>query len=77
MLFNPKAWLHGLISAFITGSTSAITAAIVKPEAFNFGAGFHDMLKLAGVAGFVGACAYLKNSPLPAIKEDSQNKSNP
>jgi hypothetical protein len=74
MWLNPKAWAHGLVSAFITGSTTAITASIVKPEAFNLGAGFHDLLKLAVVAGIVGAAAYLKNSPLPAIKEDIESK---
>jgi hypothetical protein len=75
-MLKPKLWLHGLISAFVTGATSAITAAIVKPEAFNLGAGFHDILKLAGVAGFVGACAYLKQSPLPQIDE-TETKTEP
>jgi hypothetical protein len=74
MLLNPKAWIHGLISAFITGSTSAISASMIKPEAFNFGAGFHDMLKLAAVAGIMGAAAYLKSSPLPAIKADIESQ---
>jgi hypothetical protein len=32
------------------------------------------LLKLAVVAGIVGAAAYLKNSPLPAIKDDIEAK---
>jgi hypothetical protein len=69
MLTNWKAWLHGVASAFITGGATAFSASLIKPETFNLGAGFHDLLKLALASGLIGASAYLKNSPLPAIKE--------
>lgn len=78
MLLNPQVWLHGLISAFITGGANAIAASYIKPEVFNFSAGLHDMTKLAVVSGILGAVAYLKTSPLPKIKEDIESKqSNP
>lgn len=74
MLLNPKVWLYGLVSAIITGSAHAIVGAVVKPEVFNFGAGLHDLLKLACGAGIVGASTYLMKSPLPAIKADIESQ---
>jgi hypothetical protein len=70
MLTNWKFWLHGLLSAFITGAASAACSVVIKPDVFNFGAGLHDLLKMAACAGIVGAFAYLKQSPLPAIQAD-------
>lgn len=69
MLFNLEAWTHGLVSAFITGAASALGAAVIKPEDFNFQTGFHNLLLMAGWSGVIGAAAYLKSSPLPAIKD--------
>ncbi len=70
MLLNWKFWLHGLGSAFITGAATSFAAAFIKPDTFNIASGFHDLLKLALVSGVVGAAAYLKSSPLPAIQQE-------
>jgi hypothetical protein len=69
MFSSPLAWLHGLLSAFITGGASAAAAMVIKPDAFNFGAGLNDLGKMFVVSGIIGALAYLKASPLPAIKQ--------
>ena len=71
-----KAWLHGLVAAFIGGGASAVTAGIVapaiNPQAFNFGAQLTPLIELCGflflVNGGLSAFAYLSKSPLPEDK---------
>jgi hypothetical protein len=67
-------WLHGLAAVFIGGAANSIAAAIIKPEAFNFGAQWRDTLMLALVSGGICAIAYLAKSPVPPIPEIPINK---
>lgn len=55
-------WLYGLLSAVIGGSTTAIAAKMVLPNAI---VDFNDMWKLALTSGLINAAFFLKQSPLP------------
>jgi hypothetical protein len=69
MILRWETWLHGLGSAAIGGAATALGAIVVKPEVFNLGKGLSDLLEMAAVGGLIAAASYLKQSPLPAIKE--------
>lgn len=71
-LKNPSIWLHGLISAFISGTAVSIGCLIAEPATFNLEKGLVVTLKVALVSGIVSAAAYLKQSPLPPIIEDEK-----
>lgn len=67
---NLKAWLHGLVAAFISGGANGITVMIVDPTQFNLfqgGAAKLGMVMLVGA--IVGAALFLKQSPLPPERE--------
>jgi hypothetical protein len=64
-LGNWKAWIAGIWRAFITGSTGAIIAAVVKPEAFNFGSQLKPLVTLALGCGVYRLLEYLHDHPLP------------
>lgn len=57
-------WFKGLVSAFVTGSASALSAYLVDPSHFNLNSGFKALLTVGVTGGVVGALAYLKQSPL-------------
>ena len=61
-------WLHGLGAAAITGGASALTAGMIDPETFNLQTGWKNVGMLAAVNAVLGAAAYLKQSPLPPVK---------
>lgn len=69
---NWRAWLKGLLSAVISGPSSAIAAwlalNVVKPELMKAMA-IRDTLQLMGIialfAGIAALVNYLKDSPLP------------
>lgn len=67
-----ETWAHGLGSAFIGGSATAITVIIVDPLQFNIHAGLKNLLTAALVSGVVNAAFYLKKSPLPG--DNNENK---
>jgi hypothetical protein len=69
-LKNPWAWLHGLISAGVGGSATAISTIIVAPETFNFKEGLAKLGTVAAVSAIVSVAMYLKQSPLPPIVEE-------
>lgn len=77
MFSNPSVWLHGLISAFITGAVGAFGGVVIAPETFNLQEGLTKLWQLAAWAGISGAFTYLKTSPLPAIKQAIEDKKNP
>ncbi len=70
-----KHWLHGLLAAIITGGAGAVTATfsaiLIDPAKFHLGdpAGVSSCFKMLGacfaINGFIGMCAYLKQSPIP------------
>lgn len=68
-----KAWIHGLIAGVVSGGASGVTngtvASMIAPETFNIHAGLWKLIGLLLatflVQGFMGAMAYLKQSPLP------------
>lgn len=73
MHLNWGLWFYGLISGFIGGGASAVTASVVLPaldaKDFNFSGGLHRMLvamvSFFLVHGTLVAMAYLAKSPLP------------
>lgn len=65
---NWKPWLHGLISAFIGGGASTVSAMVIAPDRFNLGDGFENMMQLWAASGITSAALYLKQSPLPKIE---------
>ena len=75
MSTNTQTWLRGLGAAFIVGGAGAITSAQVAmgiaPNTFNYSTGFGNLAKMAAITfmvqGALGAFAYLKQSPLPAL----------
>jgi hypothetical protein len=63
---NTKAWIKGIISALITGFTTAITTLVVAPETFNATPeGIKKTLIVATVSSALSVANYLKASPLP------------
>ena len=65
-----KIWLHGLAAAAISAFASAASGAIALPTVFTFDKmGFINMAKLATVPALLAVFAYLKSSPVPALKD--------
>lgn len=68
-----RLWIQGIISALITGFTTAITTIIVVPEAFNATPeGIKKTLIVAGVSAALSVANFLKQSPIP--KDDGPPK---
>lgn len=69
-----SVWLSSIVSAFIGGGASAISAGFVvslrdpKDYAFGSWSSFQLMLSVFGVSGFISVCMYLKQSPWPTVK---------
>lgn len=66
-----QTWLYGLLSGFIGGGASAVTAWAGMAGAKGIGLDVHVLnWEEAGIvmltSGFVSAMAYLSKSPLPA-----------
>jgi len=67
---NPTVilWIKGIISAAITGFTTAVTTLIVAPDQFNAtSSGIKKTLVVAGVSAALSVANYLKASPLPPV----------
>ena len=70
-------WAYGLVSGFIGGGAGSIGSGvggiITDPEHFNPANGFRHLFVLMGVSflfsGIITAAAYLKQSPLPQMRE--------
>lgn len=68
-------WAYGLISGFISGGSSAVTSGFVvssyDQDHFKFGssASLHLMGWVFVVAGLLSAFAFLRNKPLPSVKQ--------
>lgn len=73
MWLNWEVWVHGLVGAFLGGGASAVLGMGIKPEVFNFGSGLHDLGKLFLGSGLINACLYLKQSPVPAIRQKMED----
>ena len=67
MSANVRAWLHGLLSAFIGSAASSTAAIFVAPQTFNIYTivGWKHIGVMALVAGMASVATYLKQSPLP------------
>jgi hypothetical protein len=67
---NIKVWLHGLAAAGISAFASAASGAIALPSVFTFNSnGFINMAKMATIPALLAVFAYLKSSPVPALKD--------
>lgn len=71
-LLSLRAWVYGLLSGFIGGGASAVTAWAGMAGAKGLGIDVHVLnFKEAGIvmlsSGFVTACSYLAKSPLPPV----------
>lgn len=67
-----RAWLQGIIAAFIGGSANTMTVIIVDPQAFNFSEQWRKTLLAALVGGVIALAGYLKQSPLPPADANPQ-----
>jgi hypothetical protein len=68
---NLKVWIHGLAAAGISAFASAASGAIALPSVFTFDkTGLVNMVKLATVPAMLAVFAYLRSSPVPALKND-------
>lgn len=71
---NVRAWLAGILAAFITGGSSAVTAGfastLITPESYNLKAGLGHVVQLMiatfVISGLLGAFHRLQSSPLPS-----------
>jgi hypothetical protein len=57
-------WIYGLVAAVITSACTTLLATVganVTGDPLNW----HQVFTVAGSSGFIGAVAYLKQSPLP------------
>jgi hypothetical protein len=69
-----KKWFYGLLSVCISSAASAVPVVIVDPMKFNLNEGLGNLLKICAVTALIHAGLYLKQSPLPGVKEeDNQN----
>lgn len=72
MSYNTRKWIHGIISALITGFTTAFTTLVVAPETFNATPeGIKKTLIVAGVSAALSVANYLKQFPLPPEENGS------
>jgi hypothetical protein len=67
---NKKCWKHGLAAAFITGFANSGFTALGITSASSVGINIQQLnlrqiVAVTIIGGFVGAFAYLKQSPLP------------
>lgn len=67
MRANVRAWVHGLLSAFIGSAASSTAAIFVAPQTFNIYtmSGWKHIGVMSLVAGMASVATYLKQSPLP------------
>jgi hypothetical protein len=65
-MYDWSTWTKGIISALITGFTTAITTLVVAPETFNATPeGIKKTVIVAGVSAALSVANFLKQSPLP------------
>lgn len=71
MVYTTRAWLHGLLAAFIGAFASSAGAILVAPDRFNLTSvlGLRNVALSSIISGFVAAMAYLKQSPLPPLDQ--------
>lgn len=60
-----KKWLKAILSAAIGAFAQGIGSIAVKPDVFNLGDGFMDLMKMGGVGALIAVVGYLKTHPLP------------
>lgn len=81
-LRSPRAWLYGLLAAFIGGGASALTADQGLSFAARMGVDVPVLnLKALGIvfisSAIFSAAAYLKQSPLPPLATGDTNPIQP
>lgn len=71
MTQNTKAWIHGLVAAFIGATANSVGAMLVAPDRFNLtsATGLRDVALSSLIAGVLAVSFYLKQSPLPPIDD--------
>ncbi len=60
-----RNWVRGVIGGAIGGAANVFSNIAVRPDVFNFGAGWANLWHSALVSAVVGAGLYLKNHPTP------------
>jgi len=60
-----KAWIHGLLSAVISGIATLVSVKVAIPEAFDWEHGWQAIGKLVVINAVINTALYLKQSPLP------------
>lgn len=65
LVTNWKTFIRGLVGAVVGGGANAICVMVVKPEAFNFAAGWSDLWHFTVISAVVSAALYLKQNPVP------------
>lgn len=63
---NNKAWLQGILTAFITAFSTAAIGVLALPTVFNGSRdGLFNILKMTLVPALISVFTFLKQSPLP------------
>lgn len=69
-----KAWLHGILAAFISTFATSLSGALALPTVFNMSHdGICNMVKMAGLPAILSVLAILKQSPLPTLSVETTN----
>lgn len=61
---TPRAWLEGLVASVIS-SVSTTVLSVCGSNASGSPLNWTQIANVAGVSGLVGACLFLKQSPIP------------
>lgn len=65
-----KAWIQGLLTAFITAFSTAAIGVLTLPTVFNSSKdGLFNIAKMTLVPALISVFTFLKQSPLPASSE--------
>lgn len=63
-----RAWIHGILAAFISAFATSLSGALALPTVFNFTHdGIMNMLKMALLPAVTSVLAILRQSPLPTL----------
>lgn len=70
-LKNFKVWIKGLVSAAISSAAGSGALVVIDPATFNFHEGLSKLGSVAAALAVVAVLNYLKQSPLPGVKENN------
>lgn len=65
-----KAWLQGILTAFITAFSTAAIGVLTLPTVFNGSKdGMYNIAKMTLVPSLISVFTFLKQSPVPSSSE--------